>query len=380
MIKLKANRLKKIPLIDLVRSFSILVVLAQHLEELAMLRRPENPLLFWLWEHFWRNGIYGVYCFFVISGFLITGVIAKNSGGLWKPSVREFYIQRAGRIFPLLVLVVWIGVCMLMTPHDLNDRSFDIFESTGGSIGMGFWICILTFTFNWYMAFHPLITYALQFGVLWSLSVEEQFYFLFPQILKRLKNTGNLFLVLMAVIAAGFLWRLANYLFPSNEYLQVCASPGAFDNIAFGVLLYLTVERWKSFLLLNQRICWFLCAAGLTVMLWIYLGTSFNVPLDRVYASSLLDLGLCAFLLGGLHLSVFESKFWNPFCWPGKYCYGGYLLHPIVMVMLYPLVLRANAWVSFALFSTVTTALAALSYHYFEMPANRLIRQKIGNK
>jgi peptidoglycan/LPS O-acetylase OafA/YrhL len=370
--------LKKIPLIDLVRSFSILVVLAQHLQELALLRRPENSWLFWLWDHLWRNGIYGVYCFFVVSGFLITGVIAKNSGGLWKPSVREFYIQRAGRIFPLLVLVLWIGICMLLIPHDINDRSFDIFRSSGGSIGVGFWICILTFTLNWYVAFNPLISYALHFAVLWSLCVEEQFYFLFPQALKRLKNTKGLFRLLMAVIAAGFLWRLACYFFQSNGFLQVWASPGAFDNIAFGVLLYLAVERWKSFLRARQIICWCLCAIGLAVMLSIYLGTWIAVPADRVYASSLLDLGLCVFLLGGLHLSVFESTLWKPLGWPGKYCYGGYLLHPMVIVMLYPLVLRANAWVSYALFSTVTIALAALSYHYFEMPANRLIRQKMG--
>jgi peptidoglycan/LPS O-acetylase OafA/YrhL len=368
--------LKKIPLIDLVRTFSILVVLAQHLEELAMLRKPENSWLLLLWEHLWKNGIYGVYCFFVVSGFLITGVIAKNSGGLWKPSIREFYIQRAGRIFPLLALTIWIGICMLLIPHDSNDRSFDIFRSTGGSAGMGFWICILTFTFNWYMAFNPLITYALQFGVLWSLSAEEQFYFLFPQVLKRLKNMKNLFGLLVGVIVIGFLWRLAGYFFQSGNSLQVYASPGAFDNIAFGVLLYLAVERWKSFLLANQKFCCFLCAAGLAVVLCIYWGTSTFVPADRVYASSILDLGLCAFLLGGLHLSFFESKFWSPFRWPGKYCYGGYLLHPMVMVVLYPLVLRADAWAAFILFSIITTALAALSYHFFEMPANRLIRQK----
>ncbi len=367
--------MKKFPLIDLVRTFSIIVVLAVHEDEQVLLRKPENTWSYWLWEHFRRNGTYGVYCFFMVSGFLIAGVIAKNQGSLWNPSLREFYIQRAGRIFPLLGLTLWIGILMLWIPRGSNDSDIDVFRPDHGYLGPGFWICLFTFTFNWFRAFNPFINYGLHFGLLWSLSIEEQFYFLFPQALKRLGNVKNLCRFLFFVMAIGFLWRLGCYFFHSNRYMQICGSPGAFDNIAAGVFLYLAVDRWKAYLIKNKKISYLLCAAGFALVTGIYLGTSQDVESDRVYASSLLDLGLFTFLLGGLHLSFFESKFWKPLGLPGKYCYGSYLFHPMVLAVMFPLIFRMNAWMAFALFTAATVALAALSYHFFEMPANRIIRR-----
>lgn len=367
--------MKRIRLIDLVRSFSILVVMAVHEDESAAIHKPVNSFCFWVWEHFERNGTYGVYSFFVVSGFLIAGVVAKNPGGLWKPSLQEFYVQRMGRIFPLLSLTLWIGILMLMIPRSFNDSNLDVFHPDKGFLGPGFWICILTFTFNWFRVFNPLINYGLHFGVLWSLSIEEQFYLLFPQALKKLGNVQNLCRFLFFVVVFGFLWRLGAYYFQSNRYMQICGSPGAFDNIAVGILLFLAVGRWESFLLENKKISRLLCIAGFGMVLGIYLGTSQDVASDRVYASTVLDLGLFIFLLGGLHLSLFESKFWKPLSWPGKYCYGGYLLHPMVLAVLFPVFFRKDAWSAFGLFVIVTVALSAISYHFFELPANRLVRK-----
>jgi peptidoglycan/LPS O-acetylase OafA/YrhL len=157
--------------------------------------------------------------------------------------------------------------------------------------------------------------------------------------------------------------------------MQICASPGAFDNIAAGILLYLATDHWKGFLIKNKNLCRFLCVAGFGIVLATYLGTSQDIARDRVYASTLLDIGLFTFLLGGLQLTIFESKYWKPLGWPGKYCYGGYLLHPMVLSVIFPVIYRQGAWSSFALFVSATISVAALSYHFFEMPANRLIRK-----
>jgi peptidoglycan/LPS O-acetylase OafA/YrhL len=330
-----------------------------------------------MWEHLRRNGTYGVDCFFVVSGFLIARVIAGNKGGLWKPSFREFYVQRASRILPLFCLSVLIGILMLVIPRGVIGNNFDVFRSANGPMGAGFWICVLTFTFNWFLAFNPLIQCGLHFVVLWSLSIEEQFYLLFPHALKKLKNSKNLFLFLWGVVAIGFLWRLGGYFFQSNIYLQICASPGAFDNIAIGILLYLAVNRWKTYLLKNEKMSWFLCVAGLGVMIGIYWGTFQESIGDRVYASTALDLGLFTFLLGGLHLSFFESKFWKPWGLPGKYCYGIYLLHPLVLSILHPFIFRSDTWMAFAFFALVSTLLAGISYHFFEMPVNFWIRKRL---
>src|ERR1700733_9338236 len=61
----RSRFLKRLALVDLVRSFSILCVLAIHAD--AFLARPQNPSLAWAWNHFQRNGTYGVYLFFLVS-------------------------------------------------------------------------------------------------------------------------------------------------------------------------------------------------------------------------------------------------------------------------------------------------------------------------
>lgn len=366
--------MKRFPLVDLVRSFSILSVLAIHSD--VFFSHPQNPSLAWVWDHFQRNGTYGVYSFFLISGFLITGVIRNNSGGLWKPSLKKFYVQRAGRILPLLTLTVWIGILMLLTPLPPHPSYVNVFQPESGSTGLGFWICLATFTFNWFLAFHPLASFGMFWNLLWSLSVEEQFYFLFPPLLKTLRNERNLLIVLMLIFVICFSWRFICYDFEwNNRDLQVFTSLGAFDNVAFGVLLNMALHRWGS--VLSKKRGWAIacCLTGFILAAGIYLGTSLNNPWDRIFASFFLSAGLFLFLLGGLQFRFWESKLWEPLTWPGRYCYGGYLLHPIVLTILFPILFKMDAWEGFFLFAAVTTCLAAVSYHLFEMPANRLVRK-----
>jgi peptidoglycan/LPS O-acetylase OafA/YrhL len=367
-------QLKRLPLVDLVRTFSILSVLAIHTDPFFL--RPSKPWLAWAWNHFQRNGTYGVYAFFLVSGFLITGVIRRNPGGLWKPSLSHFYIQRAGRILPLLVLTVWIGILMLLTPRPPHASYIDIFHPESGTVGAGFWICLSTFTFNWFLAFQPLASFGMFWNLLWSLSVEEQFYFLFPLLLKHLNNEKNLFRFLIAVLGIGFGWRLlcavARW---NNRDLQIFTSLGAFDNVAFGVLLDLTIIHWGP--TLSKKKIWaaFCCLTGLILVISIYLFTSMNDLWDRVYASTFFASGLFLFLLGGLQFRLGEWKWWEPLTWPGRYCYGGYLLHPMIFTVLFPILFEKDAWEAFFFFSVVTTALAAISFYFFEIPANRLIRK-----
>ncbi len=366
--------MKRFPLIDLVRSFSILSVLAIHSD--VFFSHPQNPSLAWAWDHFQGNGTYGVYSFFLISGFLITEVIRNDSGGLWRPSLKKFYIQRAGRILPLLTLTVWIGILMLLTPLLPHASYINVFHPELGVISLGFWICLATFTFNWFLAFHPLASFGMFWNLLWSLSVEEQFYFLFPPLLKKLGNDKSLFRILMLVLGICFSWRFICYDAKwNNRDLQAFTSLGAFDNVAFGVLLNMAVHRWGS--VLSKKRSWAIicCLTGLILAVGIYLGTSLNNPWDRIFASFFLSGGLFLFLLGGLHFQFWESKLWVPLEWPGRYCYGGYLLHPIVLATLFPILFKMDAWKGFFLFAAVTTSLAAVSYHFFEMPANRLIRK-----
>ncbi len=360
-------------LIDLVRSFCLLSVLAMHSD--IILQKPQNPWARSCWEHFQSNGVYGVYLFFVISGFLITGVLAKNPGGLFNPSIRTFYVQRAGRILPLLLTVIWIGICMLMTSFNPHSDYLDVFSPEAGRLDWAFWFSIATFTFNWFLAFHPPAAFGLHWNILWSLCVEEQFYLFFPVLLRKAKSKERIWKLLLSVIFFALLWRsLCHFLAPSNHFLQLAASFGAFDSIAIGSLLYLADQQWGRWLKQSSKKCVVICALGFVVMTTTYWNTSLS-SLDQIYVPTLLGTGLALFLMGGLKLSFFESHFLKIFSLPGKYCYGGYLLHPMILAIAFPILFHVSAWQGFGFFALITTVVAGISYHFFEMPANRLVRK-----
>jgi peptidoglycan/LPS O-acetylase OafA/YrhL len=76
---------KRLQVIDLVRAFSILAVLAHHLGCYYISKQSQSSFLAYLWFRFMINGSFGVTMFFVVSGFVITRLIASQPDGLFNP-------------------------------------------------------------------------------------------------------------------------------------------------------------------------------------------------------------------------------------------------------------------------------------------------------
>ena len=251
-----------------------------------------------------------------------------------------------------------------------------------------FWASIATFSFNWYQIFsahvHEKHGIGMHWGILWSLAIEEQFYLFYPLVLKRLRNEQNLILFLIAVIIFGPLcgkWFAAT--FPDYPSLDK-NSFGNFGFIAIGCLLYLVSVRHKNFLSKNRNKCLQFCFMGLCLIgafywhvyvsvnyWWFFWGPTFL----ELWIPTLLAFGVFFFLLGGLHLNFFNSKYWSILGWIGKLSYGGYLYHMFVLYLLWPFFAGRTEWFDFFIFVTVTFSLAELSYRYFEVPANLWIRK-----
>jgi peptidoglycan/LPS O-acetylase OafA/YrhL len=177
-------------------------------------------------------------------------------------------------------------------------------------------------------------------------------------------------------LGIGLGWRYLCYAAQwNNRDLQVFTSLGAFDSVAFGVLLNLAMSRWSASLSKRKGWAVFYCLSGVVIFMGVYLGTSLNDSWDRVYASTFLSLGLFLFLLGGLQFQFWNSNLWEPLSWPGRYCFGGYLLHPMVLAVLFPILFGQEAWKGFFIFAFMTMVVATISFHLFEKPANRLIRK-----
>ncbi|HXL73507.1 MAG TPA: acyltransferase [bacterium] len=372
------SSLHKIQIIDLVRTFSILIVLAVHLQ--VLLPSPQNGFLRTLWTTISVTGFYGVSLFFIISGFLITRLIDQSLGGLFEPDIRTFYIRRTARILPLLALIILFGLFIIYGPFAQNRPMELFFKDKSTSFDGIFWASIFTFSFNWLRIFRESTTpiFGLHWDVLWSLSIEEQFYLFYPLLLKRLKNILNLKRFLVFFIVAGPLFRFIAYVMkPSSFLLLTTNSFAGFEGITMGILLYLTAKKNSKILSQNKRTCVLLCILGFTVMLTTYIDSQYNR--DLIFGQTFLGLGLFLFLLGGLHLNWFESKLFLPLALPGKVSYGMYLWHASVFYFLLPLAGKMNVFTAFALIASVTFAAASLSYHFYEMPMNRLIRKSLGS-
>ena len=348
----------KLQVIDLARTLSILSVLAYHLYGMP----PASTFFQWFWKPFSGNGVYGVFVFFVVSGFLITRLIDGRQNGLFKPRLKEFYVRRAARILPLLLVHVSIGAFIV---HGLTH-----FEPM-------FWVSILTFSFNWYQALHSDQIPGLYWGLLWSLSVEEQFYLFYPLVLKILGKPQRLVIFLAGVIVFGLVWRSGWIpLSVPGSFFYYKSSFGAFDQIAMGILLYLASQKYGPYLKARPGVSALFVAVGGALLVGTYGWTDAGLSHDTVYSPTLVALGAALTLLGALHLPIFESKSWVFMTWPGKFSYGIYLFHGLIYYLIfYPLLQKQSTVVAFFLLAVISTGVMAISFYFFELPVNRWVRR-----
>jgi peptidoglycan/LPS O-acetylase OafA/YrhL len=160
--------------IDLLRGICVLLVTLHHIhlrfkinraDVLALVPEPVGRVLFW-------SGYFAVITFFVISGFLITSLSLRRWTSLDRICLPEFYWLRFARIAPCLLSLV----ALLSVLHLAQVKGFVI---SAGQVSLGRAVlAALTFHVNWLEGHHGYLPGA--WDVLWSLSVEEVFYLLFP--------------------------------------------------------------------------------------------------------------------------------------------------------------------------------------------------------
>ena len=186
----------RIPSLDGLRAFSILLVIIGH-----------------MWGRFAGLSIFGVHIFFVISGYLITTLLQNEYCRDEQISLVDFYRRRCFRILPAAYTYIFIGA--LLWPV---SRSALLYAAT-------------------YMVSYHLYNIPLWMFQLWSLSVEEQFYLLWPiALVLGFRYRGRIACLAMAIAA---LWRLVFALSPIHVYglYMHFSFPGSIDSIAAGCLL-----------------------------------------------------------------------------------------------------------------------------------------------
>lgn len=373
----------RLPIVDMVRAAAILTVLIHHLGFQFITQASPSPFWAFLWYKLWVNGGYGVTTFFVVSGFVITRLIASQPRphGLFNPDFRDFYARRAGRILPLLATTCLFGL-VLVSFFPAASHPFEYcFKNHQASLNAPFWLSIATFTFYWFqlLAHSAAAHYGLHWDVLWSLSVEEQFYFGYPFLLKQLGNERRLRLFLVVLILFPPIFSALHGFYFPGKIIPVLGNLAPFGALATGCLLFLAVNRFGPSLLKSKTTSLLLFLLGLTLFLHAYLHQDYKADLGgHILEGSLITWGIFLLLLGGLHLEFFNSRFWIPLAFLGTLSYGGYLLHPAMLYFLWPLLTGMNEFLAFFVFAIATFAVAYPSYRFFEIPVNLWVRRTLG--
>jgi peptidoglycan/LPS O-acetylase OafA/YrhL len=346
---------KRISELDGIRAFAILPVLLTHLA-------PESS------EHAWefaRFGWVGVDIFFVLSGFLITGILlkAKTSTTYY----RNFYARRILRIWPVYftILFLVLGVIPLVRPNTHDHPE------------IGFWAFAL-FVQNLF----PLGKLGRALGPTWSLGVEEQFYLIWPFVVARFTSKG-LFRLLVLAIAVSPLIRMLVVRIGGDPMYAYTATFCRLDGLAAGAALSITLtEGWLSHPMM-KRISSFLMLVSLPLIIIYFSGQS-GVGLDSPWIFSLLAAFATAtvsfaLLPGASYLKTVLNL--RPLQFIGKISYGLYLWHTLVYLFLEKSflyrVLRFQHHRSLSMFAVGTLEVAAAicvataSWYLLEQPCLR---------
>ncbi len=328
-----------------------------------------------------RGGFLGVEVFFVISGYLITSLLLLEWLRDGRVDMKRFWIRRARRLLPAVaLLLVTVALAVTLFYRDGLNR---LAEDVGAALGY--------FT-NWFLIVKD-VSYFDSFARpsllqhLWSLSVEEQFYVLWPIVFSvgfwllrssDRRRTIRSFLVVTVLGIATSTILMAVLFTPFDDPSRVYyGTDTRAAGILVGVATALLAIPWRAHPDPTRRARTAMAGVGWAslVTLIVILATmdEFSAFLYRggFLLTSLVTAGLIVAAVSPAR--VFGPLLDNPLTqWIGTRSYGIYLWHwPVFMVTRPGVEVADRSWLTFALRLSVTLVIAEISYRLVEMPIRR---------
>ena len=391
--------------IDGIRALSILLVLVYHTFLVYDLSNPNETVasilekLGWAWTWAW-NGDKGVDVFFVMSGFLISGILLKQYSKEGHLNLKNFYIRRYLRLTPAYYFMLTVYWLLSATNSEMIWAN--------------------------YLYVNNFIPYERQAAAwTWSLAVEEQFYFIYPliliAILKFFKSPGFvlvwLFFISIAVSTGIVLMDDMIRTSPSSAIYTSDAFYHHFitvlyDNLhtRFGGLVVgclaayaMHFHKDKLTQVVNSALGIALTMSGLSLIAFFMIFPAFSTTYDDyqtmhilyyIFNHTLFAVGvgilIIAMLLQQSWLAnVFKKFFSLPFWYPiASLSYSLYLIHLVVMVLVIPAMVNLTMTMpekydwsmgeillyGFIVSSVLSFAIATLMYLFIEKPVMNLRR------
>ena len=351
-----------IPALDGLRALAVIAVVIYHMNATAL-----------------QSGLLGVTIFFVLSGYLITGLLIREWSTTKKINLPQFWLRRVRRLFPAIVFVL-LGTIVLtgvFAPDMLTKLRNDI-------------VAALLFFTNWWYIFQD-VSYFEAMGApspvthFWSLAIEEQFYLIWPPLLlllfsKRVKKRHIQLGLLVAAIASAA--AMAILYSPQADPNRVYYGT---DTRAFSLLIgaFLAFEfpparvnghGRQGFTARDRKIALGVGSAALAGILVMMVAVNGYSPFLYYGGIALLSL-----LTGALIITLADgrsplARFFalRPLVWIGKLSYSIYLWHyPLLLLMNPQNFTGETPWFAYVGQALVILAASAISYYVVETPLRK---------
>ena len=360
---MSAKSLRYIPSLDGLRGLAAILVLATH-------------------YGYSEVGWIGLEFFFVLSGFLITSILLTERNRRLGEYLGRFYWRRLLRTFP--AYFGFLLVCAAVYMCVRRPQGFlDVLPS------------LAEYWYNFDLISNPDHQgLCLTTTHLWSMSVEEQFYLVWPLLVFVLSG-ANLRRVIVAIVVLIPLLRLAFFAYyhlngvedSYTTYIFHLATPFHLDafSIGAGIAVFRLTER-------ELKLRWFFLAGGCVLLLGLVNASigqdaydqgiffrvlSFGYPQfllqnrQFLWGYSVIDLLAATLIICASQQNALQRFCENRFLWHlGRISYGFYIFHLPILLLFYP-ILPTNRWsltgaAFFVLLVAITIGAAHLSYFYFE--------------
>jgi peptidoglycan/LPS O-acetylase OafA/YrhL len=312
---------------------------------------------------FLSGGFIGVDIFYVLSGYLITGLLAQELHSSGRINLLGFYARRVRRLLPALSVVVAV-VCLVEIIFASPIAQIEVLKA---ALTTAFFCSNLYFShveLNYFS--HGLIQSPLLHT--WSLAVEEQIYFVWPIFLllltKAVKSTPIRVLVITAITAlsfAGCVWLTSR-----NQVLAFYLSPPRAWEFSVGGVLALVPLHWLT---AREHLCKWLGAAGLLALVLSGVMIAGSLRFPGYIAAIPVLATLAALLAGSAAPGSLAARWlsWRPLQYLGRISYSLYLWHWPVLLMV-PEMLQDHSFAIRVACVLLSVVLAAITHVAVENP------------
>lgn len=316
--------------------------------------------------------------FMVVSGFLITFLLLREKSQTKTISIAGFYKRRIKRIWPIYYLVVLVTFFVLLQLPFFKVEGHTRSETDNVLPLFGLYAVHLS---NLHFFFPPIVYVA----HLWTIGVEEQFYLVWPWIMKYNRNVLR---AVISVMIIQMLIKIVVFTIPAegNYVSYVHAARRFFFLSRFEAIALGGIAAWL-FMNGKDRIMNFLYSKTTQVICLIGIGVLLSLgrlPKSWGHFAHALFFAVIVLNLASHATSIIKLN-WKPMQFIGKISYGMYVYHPIIMVVMLKLFKmntdnsELTAWQNILLYSgvfIVAIIIAAISYRLVEKPVMKWERNK----